>query len=137
MNGVWAMAVLSLAQTQHPEPASPTARETYVGCSLLVQGTGLAPTRSDAERTYWLDSSGCYLVAVRALSEHSRDPVSGASSGRMPQFCPPESLNVSVHDVRPLAAEYLHYFERRAAEVANHPALPVFLQAMIERWPCP
>jgi hypothetical protein len=123
-------------QTQEPEPASPSAREIYVACSLHIREVGLIHARPNPESTFWIDSAGCYWTAVRALSLHTGDRTTGAGSNRTPSFCPPESLNVSVHDVRPLAAEYLIYFERHAAEVAERPAFPVFLRAMIERWPC-
>jgi hypothetical protein len=138
---VWTLALLSFAQSPpvEAEPANPTARETYVGCSLLVRDVNLADTRPEGERGYsrWFDASGCFWVAVGALIEHTGDPASGAGSNRSPAFCPPESLNLSVHDVRPLAAAYLAYFERHAAEVADRPARPVFLEAMLEKWPCP
>ena len=136
MIGVWAVALLQMVQTQEPEPASPTAREIYVACSLYVRGVGLVHDRPDAERTYWIDSAGCYVTAVRALTLHTGNRTTGTGSRRTPPFCPPDDLNVSVHDVRPLAAAYLAYFERHAVEVAERPAFPVLLQAMIERWPC-
>lgn len=141
MIAVWALALLSAAQNPLVEraPASPVARETYVGCSLLVRGVYLADSHGEGERggARWFDATGCFWVAVRALTEHTGDPASGAGSHSTPAFCLPESLNVSVHDVRPLASAYLAYFERRAGEIADRPAFPVFLAAMLERWPCP
>lgn len=136
-NSVWALMLAAQSPLVEHEPANPTARETYVGCNLLVRNVYLADDRPQGERGYarGFDAVGCYSVAARALSEHTKDRVSGGSN-RTPAFCPPTSLNLSVHDVRPLASAYLPYFERHAAQVADSPAFPVFLRAMVEKWPC-
>jgi Rap1a immunity proteins len=120
------------------QAAHPTARETYVGCSLYVRGVSLHDSQPEGERGYarWFDASGCYLVAARALSEHTIDRRETGNRTVSPRFCPPENLNLSVHDVRPLASAYLAYFEHNARKVADRPAFPVFLQAMTETWPC-
>ena len=133
---LWAAAILHLAQPPEPEPASPTAREIYVACSLHVRGVALVHDRPDPDRTYWIDSAGCHATALRALTLHVGDRTTGAGSRRTPPFCPPEALNLSVHDTRPLAAAYLAWFEQHAPEVAERPAFPAFLRAMIEQWPC-
>jgi hypothetical protein len=127
----------ALLLSSHPapvaQPAHPTARETFTGCGLLVRDV-----YPQTLRTEWSDANGCYWVAVRALSEHSIDASDDRPDYviRRPRFCPPSSLGLSVHNIRPLASAYLLYFRGRARQIGDRPAMPVFLAAMVERWPC-
>ena len=126
-------------QAAAAEPVRPTARDIYVGCSLLLVNVALDDRRPVGERGYarWFDASTCYLIAARALSEQSGNSAGRGQGNDHPSFCPPDWLNLSVHNVRPMAVAYLAYFERRAAAIADRPAYRVFVTAMRERWPCP
>ena len=130
MVGALLLATILAGQAAAPEREHPTARETYVACNLFLRGVHLENNGSDRD---WLGTSGCYWVAIRALSEHSWSPDSTITV-RRPYFCPPDSF--TIHDVRPLASAWLPWFERHARRIAGRPAFPEFLQAMIARWPC-
>jgi hypothetical protein len=113
-----------------PEP-KPTARDLYVGCSLLVNDNDVLRNSSGkAERYSAARCAGQGLSAITYREGWSQD------KDNKYRFCLPKTPEASQNPTRAMAYAYLEYFEANSFRVAAEDGQTNYTIAMIVKWPC-
>jgi hypothetical protein len=116
-----------LSQQPSLQFEGPSARELYIGCSLVVRGdeldrpldTGRAPRKHSA--------ATCMLETSYQLTFFSRKPEG---------FCPPSNASFDGNPNREMAGIFVQWFERYARRAAPFKGQTTMLLALKEKWPC-
>ena len=128
---VFAFFVFGFAQGSAQETSKSSvgasARELFVGCSLLLRGDELENSLDSQKAPKHHSAVTCTLETGYQLTFFS-----GKSEG----FCPPKDAGFVGNPIAAVAGVYLAWFERYAERVASLNGRPAMLLALKTTWPC-
>lgn len=109
----------------------PSARDLYIGCSLLVNDNDvLKDSLGNIER---YSAAACALQGFIAIT--NREGWSKDKDNKY-RFCLPKTSEASQNPSRAMAYAYLEYFEAHSRRIAAEDGQTNYTIAMIFKWPC-
>jgi hypothetical protein len=111
-------------------PATPTARDLYIGCSLFIRSTEVAYTDKHHAPPY--SAIACSLTALMAFG-YSRK----IKPGNEWEYCVPENADWAAEPGRVLATRYVESYEHYRFPDPNKQGLTMMLYLFKLAWPCP
>jgi hypothetical protein len=110
--------------------ANPTGRDLYIGCSLYLKKTMIAPSASGMSFPH--SAERCAGVGILALVQRE-----GAKGNDKYRFCLPKTADVRSDPTSAFAAAYVDFFEKTGTRLADTDGLAAMVLAAIDKWPCP
>lgn len=115
-----------------PRPA-PTARDLYLGCSLLIRDETLSAETYDDRSQKPYSAISCGLAAFVALGYENR-----IKPGNEWVYCLPRNASTStgVNQQKTMAMAYVDFYERIGRAKPDMAGFDMMLYAFKDTWPC-
>ena len=121
---------ISLAQDTPKIPtASPTARDLYIGCSLLLRDTETTNVEEGYAPPY--SAIACASVVFNAYGYSSK-----IKPGNEWEYCTPEGAAFQANRMNAIAAAYVDTYEELRFPEPNKQGLTMMLYMLKTAWPC-
>lgn len=122
---ILALAALAQVYTDgRPVPGFPTAKSLYVACKSyrdhIINPDAPRHPIGDTDPAY------CGLLGIQVIMQFDGNDKAG------PHYCAPDSADISLR----MTEAFLRFYEKSPNKWANMDGRPVFIQAMIDTWPC-
>jgi hypothetical protein len=117
----------AIARAQPAVPPSlPTARDLYIGCSLVLR-------KNDVPQAGKVPYSAatCAVVSLEVMILHDGRDLSGGKR----RFCLPLPKDEASHATE-MPRAYVEYYEAAGGRFAARDGKTVFIAAMLEKFPC-
>lgn len=115
-----------------PSRPAPTAKEVYLGCSLLIRDEELASEIYEDGKQKPYSSLSCGVTALLALGYQRK-----IKPGNTWEYCMPENASTTTNRLRAMAATYVDFYDRQGSQGLDIQGLTMMLIAFKTVWPCP